>query len=139
MIIRAATFTESRGLMPKIIPASWRVEQEGPSGLFMSNPGLRATLVFSLVWYHGPINGPQAQELWRHVSLAIKDRTPTWKEMEEVRIWTCGSESVAYQVHAPRSEWINDNPYVLHLFSPVDDEHRLPDFRNEYEPGRFTL
>jgi len=135
MIVRPATSDEARGLLPVIIPHPWRMEQESYSGMFLTNPGLRATLIVSLTWYRRQMR----EELWKHVSLAIADRTPTWKEMEDTRIWTCGADSIAYQVHPPRREWVNDHPFVLHLFSPIEDRERhLPDFRMEIDGG-YTL
>ena len=45
---------------------------------------------------------------------------PTWAEMEAMKRWVVGTERVAYQVHPPVSEYVNDHPYVLHIWAPLE-------------------
>lgn len=66
--------------------------------------------------------------LWVHLSIAGRDRLPTWLELVEVRDWLFGPEALAIQVLAPVSEHVNIHPYCLHLWHCVDGSP-LPDFR----------
>jgi hypothetical protein len=65
---------------------------------------------------------------WVHLSVSHRGRLPTWDELVDVKEIFLGTDSVALQVLAPRREWVNDNPYVLHLFVRVDGRP-TPDFR----------
>lgn len=64
---------------------------------------------------------------WRHFSTAFPNRLPTWDEFVATKEAFLGAESKAIQVLAPRSQWVNINPYVLHLFECMDADP-LPDF-----------
>jgi hypothetical protein len=66
--------------------------------------------------------------LWVHLSLAGRDRVPTWPELVEARDWLLGPEARAIQVLPPASEHVNLHPYCLHLWHCADGSP-LPDFR----------
>ena len=56
---------------------------------------------------------------WEHVSVSLPNRTPNWREMEFVcRLFWTADETVM-QLHPPRSEWINNHPFCLHLWKPT--------------------
>lgn len=59
-------------------------------------------------------------EGWEHVSVSVRDRCPTWEEMEEVkrRFWEDGD--TVMQLHVPVQEHRNCHPYCLHLWRPTD-------------------
>lgn len=56
---------------------------------------------------------------WEHVSVSRKDRCPTWEEMCQVKelFWDDGDCVVQY--HPPKSEYVNNHPFCLHLWRPV--------------------
>lgn len=56
---------------------------------------------------------------WEHVSVSLRDRTPTWDEMCYVKLLFWGDEDCVIQYHPPKSEYINNHPYCLHLWRPV--------------------
>lgn len=64
---------------------------------------------------------------WLHFSTAFPNRLPTWDEFVATKETFLGAESKAIQVLAPRSQWVNINPHVLHLFECLDADP-LPDF-----------
>jgi hypothetical protein len=66
--------------------------------------------------------------LWVHVSMAGRDRVPTWPELVAVRDWLLGPEALAIQVIPPAAEHVNIHPHCLHLWHCVDGSP-LPDFR----------
>lgn len=65
---------------------------------------------------------------WLHVSASRRTKIPSWQDMKEVKDIFIGKERKAIQVFAPESEHVNVHPYVLHLWSCLDEDP-LPDFR----------
>lgn len=79
---------------------------------------------------------------WEHVSISlIKDvaparqrrkvykmveRCPTWEEMCYIKSLFWEDEDSVMQLHPPKSQWINNHPYCLHLWKPTDKEIPLP-------------
>ena len=59
---------------------------------------------------------------WEHVSVSMKNRCPTWEEMCAIKdIFWCESECVV-QYHPPKSEYINNHPYCLHLWKKTSGD-----------------
>ena len=65
---------------------------------------------------------------WLHVSASRDNGLPSWDDMKAVKSIFCGHESKAIIVFPPRSEYVNINPDVLHLWSCLGGDP-LPDFR----------
>ena len=63
---------------------------------------------------------------WEHVSVSTRRRTPNWKEMCFVKDLFWDEEDAVMQLHPPRSTWINNHPYCLHLWRPLDGNIPLP-------------
>ena len=69
---------------------------------------------------------PDAEGLpkWEHVSVHARRsdrvRTPTWKEMCQVKDRRWDAEDVVMQLHPRRSEYVNQHPHVLHLWRPKE-------------------
>ena len=79
---------------------------------------------------------------WLHVS-ASRDggypgMLPTWEDMHEVKRVFCGVDAEAYMVLPPEDHYVNDHPFVLHLWIPVDGP-LLPDFRRMGPFGKKEL
>jgi hypothetical protein len=68
--------------------------------------------------------------MWVHLSMAGRDRLPTWPELVEARDWLLGSAALALQVIPPRDEHVNLHPFCLHLWHCVDGDP-VPDFRKD--------
>lgn len=64
---------------------------------------------------------------WAHLSTSFQHRLPRWPELVEAKETFLG-DVLAVQVLPPRAEYVNANPYVLHLFACLDGRP-LPDFR----------
>ncbi len=56
---------------------------------------------------------------WEHVSVSLPGRCPTWEEMCKVKALFWDDEDCVMQLHPPRSEWISNHPYCLHLWRPT--------------------
>lgn len=64
---------------------------------------------------------------WEHVSVHInRSRTPAWEQMCVVKDMFWDEEDLVMQFHPPKSEYINNHPYVLHLWRPVGVSIPLP-------------
>ena len=64
--------------------------------------------------------------VWEHVSVSLRARTPTWEEMDFIkRLFWKDSETVL-QLHVPRDQHINNVETCLHLWRPKELEVPLP-------------
>ncbi len=63
---------------------------------------------------------------WEHVSVSLIHRVPSWEEMCRVKAIFWDDEDVVIQYHPARSNYVNHNPYVLHLWRPIDDVIPMP-------------
>ena len=52
---------------------------------------------------------------WEHVSVSMKDRTPTWAEMCEIKDMFWDEEDCVVQYHPPKSDHVNIHEHCLHL------------------------
>lgn len=62
---------------------------------------------------------------WDHLSVSLFDRCPTWLEMDYIKKLFMG-DVIAYQLHMPDKDHINNHPYVLHIWRPWNKEIPLP-------------
>lgn len=62
-----------------------------------------------------------------HVSVAPykKQKTPTWDQMCEVKDVCFGDEEEAYEIHPPKSEYVNKVDNCLHLWARSDGKRVL--------------
>lgn len=65
---------------------------------------------------------------WEHVSVHPKNqkRCPTWEEMCAVKDMFFEPEEAVMQLHPAHSEYVNNHPYCLHLWRPLEREIPLP-------------
>lgn len=63
---------------------------------------------------------------WEHVSVSTERRTPTWSEMHHVKGLFWDPEEVVMQLHPRESNYVNNHPYVLHMWRPQMAEIPLP-------------
>lgn len=63
---------------------------------------------------------------WEHVSVSVRNRCPNWQEMCFVKGLFWDDEDTVMQLHPPRSKWINNHPYCLHLWRPKTQDIPLP-------------
>ena len=64
--------------------------------------------------------------LWEHVSVSTKTRCPHWREMCFVKDLFWDEEETVMQLHPPKSTWINNHNFCLHLWRPLDSVIPLP-------------
>ena len=68
---------------------------------------------------------------WEHVSVALTDhrgkylkRLPTWDEMTFIKELFWDDQDCVIQIHPPRSEYVNLNPWVLHLWRGTGEAYK---------------
>lgn len=72
---------------------------------------------------------------WEHVSITLRERgnkgafikrCPVWAEMCYVKDLFWDDEETVVQYHPPKSEHVNNHPFCLHLWRPIEVEMPLP-------------
>lgn len=64
---------------------------------------------------------------WEHVSVSRESRCPTWDEMCAVKNLFWNEDETVIQFHPPKTEYVNNHPFCLHLWKPIDFEIQTPD------------
>lgn len=62
---------------------------------------------------------------WEHVSVRTTEM-PAWSLMCMVKDLFWGPDDCVVQYHPPADEYVNNHPYVLHLWRPMDQEIPRP-------------
>jgi hypothetical protein len=93
----------------------------GPYGSFrVQGPcGARLTIVASGGDY--PVSAG-----WEHVSVSTPTRCPNWPEMSFVKDLFWREDEAVAQFHPPKSDYINNMPYCLHLWRHVSLAFPMP-------------
>lgn len=65
-------------------------------------------------------------EGWEHVSVSTRRRPPNWQEMCFVKDLFWEEHECVVQFHPPKSEYVNNHPYCLHLWRSNKVEFPLP-------------
>lgn len=63
---------------------------------------------------------------WEHVSVSLPTRCPTWEEMCRVKNMFWDDTDCVVQYHPPKSDYVNNHPYCLHLWRPIGIELPKP-------------
>lgn len=63
---------------------------------------------------------------WEHVSISTPNKTPNWSEMCWIKDLFFDQEQTVMQLHPPKSRWINNHAYCLHLWRPLQENIPLP-------------
>jgi len=71
--------------------------------------------------------------IWIHVSLCGRRNggsyyLPTFEDVKRVKNDFIGEDRWAYQVFPSQKDYVNQNPYVLHLYALFENRPALPDF-----------
>ncbi len=67
---------------------------------------------------------------WEHVSVSIPalivKRLPTWDEMCAIKELFFKDEECVIQYHPAKKDYINNHPFVLHLWKPTKERIPMP-------------
>jgi len=89
------------------------ITEDGPYGMFFVHGPCGADLTIIA-------NGAEVGEDWEHVSPS------NWQEMCWVKDMFWEPEEVVMQLHPAASTYVNNHPYCLHMWRPVNAEIPLP-------------
>lgn len=67
-----------------------------------------------------------SEDGWEHVSVSHRNRTPDWKVMCWVKDQFWDPEVTVMQLHPPRSAWVNNMRWCLHLWRPTNMDIPCP-------------
>ena len=109
-----------RGVMTRIPPV-WTLLTSNDMGAYFRLGRLQAAV---------SVQKYDDLKIWLHVSCCKKNpwQLPRWKELKRVKVDFIGVDRWAYQVFPSDKDYVNQNPYVLHMFSLLEGEPALPDF-----------
>jgi len=71
-------------------------------------------------------SGPECAG-WEHVSVSLKDRTPTWEEMCFIKDLFWSESETVVQYHVQSDKHINTHPFCLHMWKCIDKEFPMPE------------
>lgn len=80
-----------------------------------------------------PLNGKHLQVIasnylgWEHISVSHKDQCPTYEEMVNMKEFFFYEGEIAFQIHPLKKNYVNINPYVLHIWRPSQTNVPVPD------------
>ncbi len=63
---------------------------------------------------------------WEHVSISCKNRCPNWEEMHHFKEMFFHDDECVMQLHPKKEDYVNNHPYCLHLWRPVQDVIPIP-------------
>lgn len=69
---------------------------------------------------------PEFSHGWEHVSVSLQNRCPNWPEMNFVKDLFWEPEETVVQFHPPKSHYINNHPYCLHMWKNIKVDIELP-------------
>ncbi len=104
-------------------PPMWKKLVEGADGRMWSLPNRTMTLIESVAIEDDGL-------VWHHVSIARRDRTPTWEELAAAKDVFMGNDVEAYVVFPVAAEYVNAIPHCLHVWRCLEarDGKVLPRF-----------
>lgn len=106
----------------------WRIQE----GQYASPPGV----YYGAFDIPGPLNqrlaviacdaSPTQGVFWEHVSVSTKNRVPLWREMCFIKALFWGEDETVMQLHPPKSQYVNQHKYCLHLWRPTREKIPMP-------------
>lgn len=108
-----------------------RIKKEGQDGFGGSfyDKKTRTELNFIMSWGAG----------FEHCSVSIPTRCPSWEQMCSIKDAFWNEDEVCMQLHPAKKDYVNNHPYCLHIWKPIDKEIPTPPsimvgVKNEYTP-----
>lgn len=106
-------------------PLAYKSEPGDPFGCFViptpyGQPGEKLSVIAC---------AGQAKDIsegWDHVSVSLKNRCPTWDEMNLLKDLFWDAEDCVVQYHPPKSDYINNHNFCLHLWKRNGEMPRPP-------------
>lgn len=112
-----------RGVMARV-PAGWDMIERLESGATFRRSSIQVLFTVQRygdgrIWLHCSACGRRGENSWF---------LPDWEQLKRVKHDFIGPDRWAYQVLPASKDYVNQHPYVLHLYALLDGEPALPDF-----------
>jgi hypothetical protein len=106
------------------VPPSWRLIELTARGGAFRRGGIQVLFTVQRygdgrIWVHVSACGRRGENSWF---------LPDWEDMKRVKNDFVGPDRWAYQVFPSEKDYVNQHPYVLHLYALLEGEPALPDF-----------
>jgi hypothetical protein len=106
------------------VPASWKLVEKMPAGGAFVRGSIQVLYTVSRyedgrIWVHASAAGRRGENSWF---------LPTFEDLKRVKHDFIGEDRWAYQVFPSSKDYVNQHPYVLHLYALMDGSPALPDF-----------
>lgn len=107
------------------VPENHRIQ----TGLFGSKPNSGNNGAFKFNYKGYDISVIASDKCgWEHVSVTInRKRTPSWEIMCYVKNLFWDEDDVVIQFHPPKSQYVNNHEFCLHLWRQIGVIQCLPD------------
>ena len=63
---------------------------------------------------------------FEHCSVSMPTRCPSWEQMCAIKDAFWNDDEVCMQLHPAKKNYVNNHPYCLHIWKPIDKEIPLP-------------
>lgn|GEM_PF-1457515 len=112
------------GVLPTVLPAAWseRTHTVTQRMWLVSRPDGPMSVIAGVEQHGG--------REWLHLSVARRNRLPSWEDLKLVKKVLAGPERQAIQVIPRDSEYVNQHAFCLHLFVCLGDDP-VPSFTHE--------
>ena len=92
-----------------------REGEDGFGGKFYDKKS-RCTLNFIMSWGAG----------FEHCSVSMPARCPSWEQMCSIKELFWRDDECCMQLHPPKENYVNNHPYCLHIWKPINQEIPQP-------------
>ena len=63
---------------------------------------------------------------FEHLSVSTPVKTPTWEQMQKMKEIFWNNDEVCMQLHPKKEDYVDNMPYCLHIWKPIDKEIPTP-------------
>jgi hypothetical protein len=102
-----------------VLPNEWGTVPKSSYGLFFIPSPTDTKRILKVIC------APMEDD-WQHVSVSLPNRCPNWTEMSYIKDLFWEDEDTVIQFHPKKTHYINNHPYVLHLWKKSGEEIELP-------------
>ena len=89
--------------------------KDGFGGIFYDKK-TRCNLNFIMSWGAG----------FEHCSVLMPTRCPSWEQMCSIKDTFWNDDEVCMQLHPAKKDYVNNHPYCLHIWKPINKKIPLP-------------
>lgn len=89
--------------------------KDGFGGTFYDKKS-RCNLNFIMSWGAG----------FEHCSVSMPTRCPSWEQMCAIKDAFWNDNEVCMQLHPAKKDYVNNHPYCLHIWKPINEKIPLP-------------